>query len=223
MHGLPFPVIDPVATGRNIERLRKLKGLRVKDLQRFFNFEEPRAIYKWQRGQTLPSLDNLFALSAILGVPMDAIIVGREELCTGKPQASACGCCYVWGSVQVSRRRINRKIRERRVPAMPSTRKKRAAPAPLPVPRKRANRPCAGTPAMKGSNTRSTSAPPSRKPTGMVKNCSVFRQAYTRPCMEGGMELRKMTSMLAFISGMPIHPSMLPAHHTKGAQGKKDG
>ena len=31
--------------------------------------------------------------------------------------------------------------------------------------------------ASSGSNTLSTSAPPSRKPIGMVKNCSVLRQA----------------------------------------------
>lgn len=68
---MDFPVIDPTATGRNIVRLRKARGLTVKDLQVYFGFEEPRAIYKWQRGETLPSVDNLYALSRILQVPMD--------------------------------------------------------------------------------------------------------------------------------------------------------
>ena len=63
---MDFPVIDPTATGRNIVRLRKARGLTVKDLQVYFGFEEPRAIYKWQRGETLPSVDNLYALSRIL-------------------------------------------------------------------------------------------------------------------------------------------------------------
>ena len=70
-----FPVIDQVATGRNILALRKAKGLSVKDLQEFFGFEEPQAVYRWQSGRTLPSVDNLYALSAILGVPMDRILV----------------------------------------------------------------------------------------------------------------------------------------------------
>ena len=48
---MDFPVIDPTATGRNIVRLRKARGLTVKDLQVYFGFEEPRAIYKWQRGE----------------------------------------------------------------------------------------------------------------------------------------------------------------------------
>ena len=66
MSMIQFPVIDPVATGANICRLRKDRGLTVRDLQHYFGFEEPQAIYKWQRGQSLPSVDNLYALSALL-------------------------------------------------------------------------------------------------------------------------------------------------------------
>mgnify|MGYP003475807963 CR=1 FL=1 len=40
----PFRVIDPVATGANIVRLRKERGLTVRDLQAYFGFEEPQAI-----------------------------------------------------------------------------------------------------------------------------------------------------------------------------------
>lgn len=75
MHCFHFPVIDPIATGRNISNLRKEKGLTVKDLQKYFGFEEPQAIYRWQYGKTLPSVDNLYALSAILGVPMEKILI----------------------------------------------------------------------------------------------------------------------------------------------------
>ena len=70
-----FPVIDPVATGKNILSLRKEKGLTVRELQAFFGFEEPQAIYRWQYGKTLPSVDNLYALSSILDVPMERILV----------------------------------------------------------------------------------------------------------------------------------------------------
>ena len=45
-----FPVIDLVATGDNIRRLRLERGMTVRDLQSYFGFEEPRAIYKWQKG-----------------------------------------------------------------------------------------------------------------------------------------------------------------------------
>lgn len=75
---MDFPVIDLEATGRNIVRLRRERRLTVRDLQRYFGFEEPRAIYKWQRGENLPSIDNLYALSRILQVPMDSILVPRQ-------------------------------------------------------------------------------------------------------------------------------------------------
>ena len=70
-----FPVIDMVATGENITRLRKDRGLTVRDLQKWFGFEEPQAIYKWQKGKSLPTVDNLYALGTLLDVPMEEILV----------------------------------------------------------------------------------------------------------------------------------------------------
>ena len=52
-----YPVIDPIATGKNIIRLRVERGMSVRDLQAYFGFEEPQAIYKWQQGKSLPSVD----------------------------------------------------------------------------------------------------------------------------------------------------------------------
>ena len=72
-----FPVIDLVATGRNIQRLRELNGLTVADLQAYFGFEAPQAIYRWQSGKTIPSTDNLLALGYLLDVPMEKILVQR--------------------------------------------------------------------------------------------------------------------------------------------------
>lgn len=75
-----FPTIDLEATGRHILELRKKKGLSVKDMQSYFGFEAPQAIYKWQSGVTLPTVDNLLALSALLEVPMESILVtGRAK------------------------------------------------------------------------------------------------------------------------------------------------
>lgn len=85
-----FPVIDPVATGANITRLRRERGFTVRDLQQFFGFEEPQAIYKWQRGQSLPSIDNLYALSALFQVSMNEILVSAHINTLFEQQASAC-------------------------------------------------------------------------------------------------------------------------------------
>ena len=70
-----MPVIDMVRTGQNIGRLRKQAGLSVKDLQDIFGFATPQAIYKWQQGAALPTLDNLVVLAAVLQVRMDDILV----------------------------------------------------------------------------------------------------------------------------------------------------
>ena len=70
-----IPVIDMAATGMNIERLRKAAGLSVKDVQDVFGFSTPQAIYKWQRGAAMPTVDNLVALAAIFGVTLDDLIV----------------------------------------------------------------------------------------------------------------------------------------------------
>ena len=86
-----FPVIDPVATGQNIIRLRKARGLTVRDLQDWFGFEEPQAIYKWQRGKSLPTIDNLYALGALLDVSMEEILVPYgTKVINKEQQASAC-------------------------------------------------------------------------------------------------------------------------------------
>ena len=73
--GLVFPVIDMAATGRKIKALREHNGYSVQDVQEYFGFDQPQAIYKWQRGETLPSVDNLYALSTLLGEPIKDILV----------------------------------------------------------------------------------------------------------------------------------------------------
>ncbi len=69
------PVIDLKATGQNIKRIRQASGVSVRDLQMILGFTNPQAIYKWQNGDSMPSLDNLVILASVLGVSMDDIIV----------------------------------------------------------------------------------------------------------------------------------------------------
>ena len=74
-----IPVIDVTATGINIARLRADAGLTVKDLQDIFGFNTPQAIYKWQRGTALPTVDNLVVLAAVFGVRLDDIIIFQRD------------------------------------------------------------------------------------------------------------------------------------------------
>ncbi len=70
-----IPVIDMIATGMNITRLRINAGLTVRNLQSIFGFSTPQAIYKWQRGDAMPTLDNMLVLAAVFGVAIDDILV----------------------------------------------------------------------------------------------------------------------------------------------------
>lgn len=70
-----IPTVNIKATGENIIRLRKQAGLSVKDIQAVCGFSTPQAIYKWQQGIALPTVDNLVVLSTLFGVSIDEILV----------------------------------------------------------------------------------------------------------------------------------------------------
>ena len=74
-----LPVINMTATGLNIARLRKNAGMTVRDLQAVFGFANPQAIYKWQRGEAMPTLDNMIVLAAVFNVTVDEILVLEER------------------------------------------------------------------------------------------------------------------------------------------------
>ena len=73
-----IPVIDMTATGRNIDRLRREAGLTVRQLQAVFGFSTPQAIYKWQRGTALPTVDNLVVLATVFGVRIDDVLIFQD-------------------------------------------------------------------------------------------------------------------------------------------------
>ena len=70
-----LPVVNMKQTGQNITMLREQRGISVKQLQHMMGFATPQAIYKWQHGTAMPTIDNLVVLAAVLDVPMDEIIV----------------------------------------------------------------------------------------------------------------------------------------------------
>ena len=72
---MAFPIINTIATGQNINRLRIEAGMTVKDMQMILGFTTPQAIYKWIHGTTLPTIDNMVILAEMLGVTMDDIVV----------------------------------------------------------------------------------------------------------------------------------------------------
>ena len=72
-------MIDLEATGKNIRRLRTEKGVTVRFMQHKLGFATVNAIYKWEKGMCLPTIDNLVILADdIFGCKIDDIIIRKE-------------------------------------------------------------------------------------------------------------------------------------------------
>lgn len=72
-----YPVIDPKATGENILLRRLELGYSVLDVQKYLNLACPQAVYHWQKGRALPSLENMYALSVLLDTTVNALIAEK--------------------------------------------------------------------------------------------------------------------------------------------------
>lgn len=72
---MDYPVIDPAATGNRIDMLRKANGITVNELRDYLGLSTTYAIYKWFHGDSMPSLDNMLALSILFATPINDMIV----------------------------------------------------------------------------------------------------------------------------------------------------
>ena len=75
---MKIPTIDMVKTGQKITNLRIQSGMSVKELQEVFGFSTPQAIYKWQHGTAIPTVDNLVVLSQLFQVHMEDLLVVNQ-------------------------------------------------------------------------------------------------------------------------------------------------
>lgn len=73
------PWTDPGTPRWRIKELREQRGISVRQLQTFLGFEQPQAIYKWQRGECLPTFDNMYAMACFFHVKVDEILVGSRQ------------------------------------------------------------------------------------------------------------------------------------------------
>ena len=72
-----FPEIDKEKTGDRIRFFMELRGLSVKDVCKALSLGCVQAVYKWMDGVNLPSLDNIYCLSILFQVPIDAMVCGK--------------------------------------------------------------------------------------------------------------------------------------------------
>ena len=73
------PVIDKQKTGNQIRKYMNLRGLSVQDVKTYLSLGCVQSVYQWLDGQSAPSLDNLYALSELLRVPMDLLVAGNRS------------------------------------------------------------------------------------------------------------------------------------------------
>jgi transcriptional regulator with XRE-family HTH domain len=74
-----FPMIDIGRTGQRLKELCYVRNVSPKELQKLLNLGSVQAVYNWFNGERLPAIDNLFAISRLLNVSIDDILVEMGE------------------------------------------------------------------------------------------------------------------------------------------------
>ena len=70
-----YQPIDSIKTGTKIKKMLKAAGYEVRDIQEYLHLSCPQSIYIWFKGKILPSVDHLCALSKVLNVHMEDLLV----------------------------------------------------------------------------------------------------------------------------------------------------
>ena len=73
-----IPLIDKKETGINLRRIMDKQGLSVKDVQKYLGLASVQSIYHWLNGISVPTVDNLYALSYLFRIPVDQLICGNR-------------------------------------------------------------------------------------------------------------------------------------------------
>ena len=72
--------IDKVRTGQQIRLLMEKCGVTVRDVKNALSLACVQSVYHWLDGSSMPTIDNLYALSELLQVPIDDMLCGNREL-----------------------------------------------------------------------------------------------------------------------------------------------
>ena len=74
-----IPTIDMKATGIRLKRIMKMHGFSVKDVQQYLGLGSVQSVYHWLNGSSLPTIDNLYALSELFQLPVDELLCGNRK------------------------------------------------------------------------------------------------------------------------------------------------
>ena len=74
-----YPIIDKRKTGIHLRRLMEERELTVRDIQQYLGRGSVQSVYHWLNGISMPTVDNLYALSELFQLPMDEIVRGNRR------------------------------------------------------------------------------------------------------------------------------------------------
>lgn len=74
-----IPIIDKKKTGIHLRRIMDARGLSVKDVQQYLRLGSVQSVYHWLNGISLPTIDNLYALSELFQMPVDDMLCGNRQ------------------------------------------------------------------------------------------------------------------------------------------------
>ena len=74
-----YPVIDKKKTGIRLRRIMDERALSVKDVQKYLGLGSIQSVYHWLNGISMPTIDNLYALSELFQLPVDEMLCGNRQ------------------------------------------------------------------------------------------------------------------------------------------------
>ena len=74
-----IPIINKRETGINLRRIMDARGLSAKDVQEYLGLGCVQSVYRWLDGINMPTIDNLYALSELFQLPIDAMVRGNRK------------------------------------------------------------------------------------------------------------------------------------------------
>lgn len=80
MQNYNYPNIDMQRTGALLKKKVEEAGYTVKELQEKLMLSCPQPIYRWFKGKVLPSINHLYALSQLLHVHMEELLVPESQM-----------------------------------------------------------------------------------------------------------------------------------------------
>ncbi len=89
-------ILNMSMTGQTIKRIMKAKGYTVKDIQNHLSLSTPQAIYHWFDGKSMPTIDNLYSLSDLFGIPIDLMLRGNRRIMFAPYWDDRCGRLYTY-------------------------------------------------------------------------------------------------------------------------------